>query len=98
MVEVEIPNKKKRSQDASPQGEGCAAALLRLAYKKFVALIGCLLLCGIIGLATDGMKMAFVALLAVGLSAFFFFARWISAFDERRLEEAREEAEEETDD
>ena len=43
--------------------------------------------------------MAFGALLAVGLSAFFFFARWISALDERRLEEAREnEAKEETDD
>ena len=43
--------------------------------------------------------MAFEALLAVGLSAFFIFARWISAPDERRLEEAREnEAKEETDD
>jgi hypothetical protein len=94
VVEVEIPNKKKRSQ-----GEGCAAALLRLAYKKFVALIGCLLICGIIGLATGDMKMAFGALLAVGLSAFFIFARWIPAPDERRLEEAREkEAKEETDD
>ena len=91
MVEVEIPNKKKRSQDASPQGEGCAAALLRLAYKKFVALIGCLLICGIIGLATGDMEMAFGALLTVGLSAFFFFARWIYAFDERRLGEAKEE-------
>ena len=67
--------------------------------QKFVALIGCFLICGIIGLATGDMKMAFGALLAVGLSAFFFFARWISALDERRLEEAREEeAKEETDD
>ena len=90
VVEVEIPNNKKRSQDASPQGEGCAAALLRLAYKKFVALIGCLLICGIIGLATGDMKMVVGALLAVGLSAFFFFARWIFALDERRFEETSE--------
>jgi len=34
--------------------------------------------------------MAFGALLAVGLSAFVFFAQWISALDERRLEEAKE--------
>jgi len=31
VVEVEIPNKKKRSQ-----GEGCAATLLRLAYKNLL--------------------------------------------------------------